>query len=63
MIPKEWKKSSHSGNDSGCVEIKEGVNESIMVRDSKLGDAGPILTFTPHEWACFVAGVKDGELQ
>lgn len=32
----------------------------VLVRDSKLGDASPILRFTPAEWAEFVTAVADG---
>jgi hypothetical protein len=32
----------------------------VAVRDSK-NQRGPVLVFTPAEWAAFVAGVKDGE--
>lgn len=50
--------STFSGGD-GCVAV--GVDgERWLVRDSK-DPAGPVLTFTPTEWAAFVAGVKAGE--
>jgi Domain of unknown function (DUF397) len=34
--------------------------DAVVVRDSKNPD-GPALTFTPDEWAAFVAGAKNGE--
>ena len=56
-----WRKSSYSERANNCVEvaITEGV---IGVRDSKLGAASPILTYTPAEWAAFVEGIRAGEL-
>jgi Domain of unknown function (DUF397) len=58
----DWRKSSFSNGSSGCVEIADLPAGGKAVRDSKLGDDGPVLTFTAHEWACFVAGVRAGEL-
>lgn len=57
-----WTKSSYSGNNNGCVEVAH-LDGQVFVRDSKLGEASPVLAFTPHEWVCFVSGVRDGELQ
>ena len=56
-----WRKSTGS-DSSGCVEVAyaDGV---IGVRDTKDKGAGPILTFTEHEWDCFVSGVKRDEFQ
>jgi len=56
-----WVKSSYSGSNGGnCVEIATLSGERRAVRDSK-NPAGPVLVFTPGEWAAFVGGVKDGE--
>jgi hypothetical protein len=52
------RKSSKSG-DGDCVEVAD-VPDGVAVRDSK-NPTGPVLVFTPTEWAAFVAGVKDGE--
>ena len=38
MSDREWRKSSHSGSGTNCVEVAEGA-----VRDSK-NPAGPVLT-------------------
>lgn len=56
-----WVKSSRSGGDNACVEVAVQPDGSAFVRDSKSGDAGPVLSFTPAEWRAFVAGVHDGE--
>lgn len=53
-----WHKSSHSA-DGNCVEVAE-VPEGVAIRDSK-DRPGPVLVFTPTEWAAFVAGVKGDE--
>ncbi len=60
--PTPWKKSSYSGGNGGsCVETRwsSGRRE---IRDSKLGDASPILSFSPEAVAALLAGIKDGEL-
>ena len=44
-----------------CVEVARGP-DGVYVRDSKLGDASPVLGFTNAEWEAFVAGVKRGEV-
>jgi hypothetical protein len=58
-----WKKSTASGGwDDNCVEVAGGENlEEILVRDTKLGEASPVLTFTPAEWEAFLGGVRLGE--
>ena len=55
----QWRKSSRSANDGGCVEVAELV-DAVAVRDSK-DRGGPVLVFTREEWAAFVAGASDGE--
>ena len=58
----DWRKSSYSGGNGGeCVEVADLPDGGRAVRDSKLGDTGPVLRFTPAEWQAFVAGVRDGE--
>jgi hypothetical protein len=54
-----WLKSSRSGSNGQCTEVRDR-GDAIDVRDSK-DPSGPMLTFTPAEWAAFVAGVKAGE--
>jgi hypothetical protein len=55
----EWRKSSYSATQTNCVEVAQ-ASEIVAVRDSK-NPTGPVLVFTPTEWAAFVAGVRDGE--
>lgn len=50
MLTNEWRKASRSGNQGGnCVEARahEGA---VEVRDTKLGDDSPIVTFSPNDW-------------
>ncbi len=56
-----WRKASMSDANGGCVEVSFDVADEIAVRDSKLDGNSPILTFTPHEWACFLDGASKGE--
>lgn len=54
-----WRKSSRSGAGGNCVEWAD-LGGAVAVRDSK-NPTGPVLVFTPGEWAAFVEGVKHGE--
>lgn len=53
-----WRKSTRSGTN-GCVEVAF-VQGQVAVRDSKQR-GGPVLVFTPQEWAAFLSGVRAGE--
>ncbi len=56
--------SSASWSDSGdapCVEVVF-LRGHRLVRDSKLGDASPVLAVSPAEWSVFTAVVKAGRL-
>ena len=53
-----WRRSSHSGTDTNCVEVAE-FGHLVAVRDSK-SPAGPALTFSPAAWASFVTTLKQG---
>lgn len=53
-------KSSASGQQDNCVEVAPLSDGGRAVRDSK-DKTGPILLFTPNEWAAFVVGVKASE--
>jgi hypothetical protein len=55
-----FRKSSFSGAvNPACVEVGFAITE-VLLRDSK-DPRGPVLRFTPDEWAAFVAGVKNGQ--
>jgi hypothetical protein len=53
-----WRKRSSGGDN--CVEVSFADNGDVGVRDSK-NPTGPVLEFTPPEWASFTSGVRDGE--
>lgn len=54
-----WRKAgAGAGNDS--VEVAQLADGHVGLRDGKNPD-GPVLIFTPAEWAAFTAGVHDGE--
>jgi hypothetical protein len=57
----KWVKSSLSFSNGNCIEVASLPGGLIGVRDSKDGDAGPVLRFTPGEWDAFIGGCKDGE--
>ncbi|MFJ9951701.1 DUF397 domain-containing protein [Kitasatospora sp. NPDC091207] len=55
-----WRKSSHSNGGGGCVEVADGHEGVMPVRDSK-DPEGPALVFPSEAWRSFVAGVRAGE--
>lgn len=55
-----WIKATASGDGDGCLEFAN-ADGKILMRDSKLGDASPVLEFTPHEIHCFLDGRAKGE--
>ncbi|NUP03288.1 MAG: DUF397 domain-containing protein [Nonomuraea sp.] len=55
-----WRKSTFCNGAASCVEVAPLGDGNVALRDSKVED-GPVLVFTPSEWAAFTAGVRDGE--
>lgn len=54
-----WVRSSRCGS-AACVEVAL-VDGQVHVRDSKLGNASPVLVFGVEEWSAFLDGVVAGE--
>lgn len=52
-----WRKSSRSNGQAECVEAGNRENE-IVIRDSKLGEASPVLAVTPADWRLFVQQIR-----
>ncbi|MFD8082738.1 DUF397 domain-containing protein [Kitasatospora sp. NPDC059722] len=55
-----WRKSTHSGDSNGCVEVADGLTGVMPVRDSK-DPHGPVLRFRSSAWQAFVTAVRGGE--
>ncbi len=54
-------KASASADNNNCVELGETMDGRILVRDSKQGGRGPVLSFTKSEIAAMLTGAKMGE--
>lgn len=50
---------SSFSDQGGCVAVRQLVTGEIVVKHSRTAD--PKITFSPTEWAAFLAGVKAGE--
>ncbi|MFG2295433.1 DUF397 domain-containing protein [Streptomyces sp. NPDC048603] len=59
QAPELWRKSSHSGADTNCVEVAKVADGGMAVRDSN-DTARPGFHATAPAWAAFVRGVKGG---
>ncbi|WP_371501129.1 Scr1 family TA system antitoxin-like transcriptional regulator [Kitasatospora sp. NBC_00374] len=56
-----WRKSTYSTGDGGnCIEVADGFEGLMPVRDSKDPD-GPKLVFPAAAWRSFLAGVRAGD--
>jgi hypothetical protein len=60
MTEPVWRTSSFTHSDN-CVEVADLGDGLVGVRDDKLGDDSPVLSFTRAEMAAFLAGAKAGE--
>jgi hypothetical protein len=49
----EWRKSSYSGSGESCVEVGCAVG-TRAVRDTKLGEASPVLRFGDRAFTEFL---------
>ncbi|MFD7057863.1 DUF397 domain-containing protein [Streptomyces sp. NPDC059906] len=53
-----WTKSSYSGGNGACVEVRSPLVAALAVRDSKV-TGGPVLAFPADTWTAFVTSVKE----
>ncbi len=51
-----WRKSSYSGGQSECVEVK--LDRAIGIRDTKARAQGQ-LTVTPAAWTAVLTSLRD----
>jgi len=54
-----WRKATASGAN-GCIEVAPLPDGGVAIRDSK-DPAGPVLSFTRHEWLSFLDGLRKNE--
>lgn len=59
MLDAQWRKSTRSGGSGSCVEVRL-INGTVQVRDTKLGEASPVLPFAAGQWASMLADVQAG---
>lgn len=52
----EWRKSSYSGSQGSCVEIKM-TDDSVLVRDTKNRGGGTV-EFPTADWQAFIESIK-----
>jgi hypothetical protein len=57
MLSRDWQKSSRSGSEGDCVELRQRA-DVVQVRDSKLGDASPILGLDATSYASVIKHLK-----
>ncbi|GAB3650121.1 DUF397 domain-containing protein [Glycomyces tarimensis] len=57
MLNREWQKSSRSAAQGDCVELRQG-DVAVQIRDSKLGDASPILDLDAATYASLLQDLK-----
>lgn len=60
MTDPTFRKSTFSANN-GCVELADLGDGIVGVRDSKLGDASPVLRFPRAAVAAWLADAQAGE--
>jgi hypothetical protein len=56
----DWTKSSYSGGNGACVEVRSTEAASVGVTDSKIEDTSsrPSLSVSPSAFAAFVKSVR-----
>jgi hypothetical protein len=52
-----WRKATYSHGNGDCVEAAAG-HGSIGIRDSVLGERGPVLEFPALAWRIFIGGTN-----
>jgi Domain of unknown function (DUF397) len=57
MTDDSWRKSSHSGSQANCVEIRTAAG-AVMVRDTK-DHQGQSIIVSPGDWRRFAMNIKE----
>ena len=60
MTGTPWQKATASDTHGSCVEQRRHGG-MIEVRDTKDNGTGPVLRFTPVEYAAWLDGARSGE--
>jgi hypothetical protein len=60
ILDGQWRKATKSNNNGACAQVRH-VDGIVQLRDSKLGEASPVLNFTAAEWDAFLDGARKGE--
>ncbi|MFI8943151.1 DUF397 domain-containing protein [Streptomyces syringium] len=58
-VPREWTKSTYSGQQGDCLQWRLTPDAKVEVGDSKK-TSGPTFTFPPDAWTAFIASVASG---
>lgn len=58
-------KSTYSNPNGECVDVEKDEQGNVIVTHSATKELahGTYITYTPGEWAAFLAGVKAGEFE
>jgi hypothetical protein len=59
--PDRWIKAIASNDSGACVELRRRM-ELVEIRDSKNGDSGPTLKFSPADFGAWLRAAKEGRL-
>ena len=55
-----WRTSTRCNNGTDCVEV-DFTAAGVEMRDSKAHGIGPIINFTPTQWAAFLDDLSSGD--
>ncbi len=56
-MPGRWRKSTYSSQHGNCLAAAS--DGGVLVRDTHLGDASPVLKVPPGAWRSFTSRLKD----
>jgi hypothetical protein len=55
QVDPRWRKASYSGNGANCVEA--GSPGTVLIRDTKDRERGPVLRLSPAAFADFTSRI------